>query len=226
MSDEQVIRYCEPTLASIKPASFFSSVFRSRQEMTAHIRSLNLRLREKGLRILGLSYRDGRGLIYVYRPAKLSADLQNELASALLKDCGYPCSDENGCLRCLIKRLETQAEFPHEIGLFLGLPAGGCGRLHPPQGRMQVLRNLESLRRRGTCAEALRPLPKMHGYLLPAEPGGTEHRKAHCSRMTNRYTNQIPPQQIFPLFTIFHIFSITHTGTHLSHDSLWEKDPH
>lgn len=70
----------------------------------------------------GLAYRAGRGLIYVYRPKKLSADLQNELAAGLLRECGYPCSDENTCLRCLIRRLDESADFPHEIGLFLGYP--------------------------------------------------------------------------------------------------------
>ena len=122
MSDEQVIRYCAPTLASIKTANLFSCAFTCQQEMLAHIRSLNLRLKGKGLRVLGLSYRDGRGLIYVYRPKKLSRDLQNDLAAGLLKACGYPCADENICLQCLIKRLEQQADFPHEIGLFLGYP--------------------------------------------------------------------------------------------------------
>lgn len=122
MSDEQVIRHCAPTLARIKTANLFSCTFASRQEMLDHVRNLNLRLKGKGLRILALSFKEGRGLIYVYRPDRLSADLQNELAGSLLRDCGYASTDENQCLRKLIERLNETSDFPHEIGLFLGYP--------------------------------------------------------------------------------------------------------
>ena len=54
MSDEQVIRHCAPTLASIKTANLFSSFFSDRQEMLDHVRKLNLRLKGKGLRVLPL----------------------------------------------------------------------------------------------------------------------------------------------------------------------------
>ncbi len=122
MSDEQVIRHCAPTLASIKTANLFSSFFVSRQEMLNHVRNLNFRLRGKGLRMLALLYKDHRGLIYVYRPDKLSRDLQNELAKSLLYECGYTCTDENKCIQKLIEKLAHESDFPHEIGLFLGYP--------------------------------------------------------------------------------------------------------
>ena len=122
MSDEQVIRHCAPTLASIKTANLFSCVFTDRQEMLNHVRKLNLRLKGKGLRVLPLCIKENRGLIYVYRPEKLSKDLRNELAERLLNRCGYTCGDENACLRKLIERINMLSDFPHEIGLFLGYP--------------------------------------------------------------------------------------------------------
>ncbi len=122
MSDEQVIRHCAPTLASIKTANLFSSFFSDRQEMLDHVRKLNLRLKGKGLRVLPLCIKENRGLIYVYRPGKLSKDLQNDLAGSLLKKCGYSCIEENACLRKLIERINMPSDFPHEIGLFLGYP--------------------------------------------------------------------------------------------------------
>ena len=122
MSDELVIRHCAPTLASIKTANLFSCIFTDRQEMLNHVRNLNLRLKKKGLRVLPLWFKENRGLIYVYRPDKLSKDLQNELAGSLLKKSGYSCTDENACLRKLIERLNLLSDFPHEIGLFLGYP--------------------------------------------------------------------------------------------------------
>ena len=122
MSDELVIRHCAPTLASIKTANLFSCIFTDRQEMLKHVRNLNLRLKKKGLRVLPLWFKENRGLIYVYRPDKLSKDLQDELAGSLLKKSGYSCTDENACLRKLIERLNLLSDFPHEIGLFLGYP--------------------------------------------------------------------------------------------------------
>ena len=122
MSDEQVIRHCAPTLASIKTANLFSCVFSSRREMLEQVRKLNCRLKGKGLRVLALAYKDNRGLIYVYRPKKLSKDLRNELAEQFLRSCGYACTDESKCIRKLIERLNKQSDFPHEIGLFLGYP--------------------------------------------------------------------------------------------------------
>ena len=122
MSDELVIRHCAPTLASIKTANLFSCIFTDRREMLKHVRNLNLRLKSKGLRVLPLCFKENRGLIYVYRPGKLSKDLQDELAESLLKKSGYSCTDENACLRKLIERLNLLSDFPHEIGLFLGYP--------------------------------------------------------------------------------------------------------
>ncbi|MBQ9301211.1 MAG: DUF3793 family protein [Clostridia bacterium] len=122
MSDEQVIRHCAPTLASIKTANLFSCAFAERQQMLDYVRQLNVRMQGKGVKVLPLRYRDGLGLIYVFRPARLSRDLQDCTACRLLRECGYPCTDENACLRHLMQRLNQQADFPHEIGLFLGYP--------------------------------------------------------------------------------------------------------
>ena len=122
MSEEQLIRHCAPTLASIKTANLFTCPFPSRQQLYGAVRQLNARLGHKGLRILPLRYQNGVGLIYVYRPRRLSADLGSQSACALLRDCGYTCSDPSRCLRRLMARLSESGDFPHEIGLFLGYP--------------------------------------------------------------------------------------------------------
>ena len=122
MSEENIIRHCAPTLASIKTANMFTCPFTSRQEMLESIRAFNRRFLKKGLRVLPLRYRDGVGLIYVYRPEKLSRDLERDAAGRLLKKCGYAGCAAPACLRHLMARLDAQADFPHEIGLFLGYP--------------------------------------------------------------------------------------------------------
>lgn len=121
MSDEYLIRHCAPTLACIKTGSLFSCPYESREAMNSFVRRLNGRVMNKGLRVLPLRYKNGNGLIYVYRPEKLEQDLKDTCACSLLESCGYACKNANYCIRKLISRL-SEEEFPHEIGLFLSYP--------------------------------------------------------------------------------------------------------
>lgn len=122
MPEELVIKHCAPTLAGLKTANMFTCRFATRQEMNFEARMLNKRLARKGLRVLPLRYRDGAGLIYVYRPAHLERDLADDDAKRLLKRYGYQSTSPIRCVAELMHRLERDAEFPHEIGLFLGYP--------------------------------------------------------------------------------------------------------
>ena len=122
MSEAFLIKFCAPTMANIKTANLFSCPFVSREALINEVRSLNMRLKKKGIRVLALKFSEGRGLVYVYRPGRLSRDLQNCQACSLLRQFGYPEIGENVCLRHLIQRLEESSDFPHEIGLFLGYP--------------------------------------------------------------------------------------------------------
>ncbi len=122
MSNEILVRCCAPTMASLKTGSMFVCPFGSREAMTAELRQLNLRLGQKGLRILPLRWRDGKALLYLYRPKLLERDLRDPLARALLSECGYSPESANACLTRLIARLRTEPDFPHEVGLFLGYP--------------------------------------------------------------------------------------------------------
>ena len=92
------------------------------EELTAEIRRLNSILSCKGLRVLPLKYKDGRALIYIYRPAQLENDLSGELSCRLLRRSGYSQAGCMQCIRELVRRLGTSKDFPHEIGLFLGYP--------------------------------------------------------------------------------------------------------
>ena len=123
MSNETVIRCCAPTLAAIKTGSLFNCPFESRKEMTEQLRALNGELLRKGVCALPLRYRDGKGLIYLYRPAMLEEDLRHPVAADLLKDAGYPEDHTGKRIAWLIRRLKESESFPHEIGLFLGYPA-------------------------------------------------------------------------------------------------------
>ncbi len=123
MSNETLIRCCAPTMACLKTGNMFNCVFDSQKQMTEELRLLNQRLRKKGLRILPLRWRDGKALLYLYRPKLLERDLRDPLSKKLLSECGYTCEDANACLARMMSRLRTEEDFPHEVGLFLGYPS-------------------------------------------------------------------------------------------------------
>ncbi len=122
MSDEILVRCCAPTMACLKTGSMFSCAFESSEAMRDELRRLNRRLRRKGLCILPLRWRGGRGLLYLYRPKLLERDLSDPLAGKLLSECGYLRGDMNSRLARLVARIRAEGDFPHEVGLFLGYP--------------------------------------------------------------------------------------------------------
>lgn len=86
------------------------------------IRSLNSILVPRGARMLPLKFHGGRVLLYMYRPARLKKDLSHELAMRILAQREYSAGSPERCIKELIKRLNEDEDFPHEIGLFLGYP--------------------------------------------------------------------------------------------------------
>ena len=122
MSEELIIRSAAPTLAGLKTGSLFPCRFDSRQQLIDEIRAVNGRLSRNGLRLLPLRMGDGEALLYLYRPARLNRDLENEEARALLTEAGYDDFRPGRCLPRLMMRLRRGGEFPHEVGLFLSYP--------------------------------------------------------------------------------------------------------
>lgn len=122
MSEEVLVRHCSPTLAGMKTGNIFNCNFENTSEMTSCLRRWNRTLVKKGLRVLPLRYSGDRALVYVYRPAKLSQDLECDMADKILLERGYETGKANRCITKLIKRLKENEDFPHEIGLFLGYP--------------------------------------------------------------------------------------------------------
>ncbi len=129
-----LILYSAPTLTGIKSASLFGCRMDTRQALERHVRDASRRLKGCGIRVLLLSYQNGRGLIYVFRPAMLARDLTSPLAQSILQQNGYSCRCWYENLLRLKHRLAGCDDFPHEIGLFLGYPAAdvdGFIRLGP-----------------------------------------------------------------------------------------------
>lgn len=122
MSEEIVVKHCSPTLAGLKTGNMFSCKFEDEEDMKKTVRSLNHILLKKGIRIVPLRHREGRTLLYVFRPDFLAADLRDDEAGRILEERGYALETPEKCIVSLIKRLEEAQDFPHEIGLFLGYP--------------------------------------------------------------------------------------------------------
>ena len=77
-------------------------------------------------------------LVYVYRESRLREVLADENVRAFLAQEGYTLSEDGDCeplLRQMARRLCCEAEFPHEIGVFLGYPLTDVVGFIENQGR-------------------------------------------------------------------------------------------
>lgn len=122
MSEDILIRHCAPTLAGLKSGSLFSCSCSSRSRLLQELRRLNRLLVPKGLRIVPMRIRQGRALVYLFRPSGLEEDLSRSEARAILEQAGYSHLQGQRCVTELIRRLNLSQDFPHEIGLFLSYP--------------------------------------------------------------------------------------------------------
>ena len=110
-----MIEQCAPVLASLKPAGLFRYETSDCADLARRVRSWNEQLGEKGLcvRVLKGCVRTHRYLVYVYRESKLRAVLAQPPEQS---------DDYAPLLQQLSRRLCCEADFPHEIGVFLGYP--------------------------------------------------------------------------------------------------------
>lgn len=122
MPDEVIVRFASPTLEGIKTGSLFSYAYQTQEALLQEVKRRNAALSKKGLRLLVLRCAKGRALLYLFRPARLAQDLSQQEARSILQGAGYPDGTSAVCLGELVRRLKTQEEFPHEIGLFLSYP--------------------------------------------------------------------------------------------------------
>lgn len=122
--EENLIRHCSPTLASLKTASLFTIGFTSRGELNGALRKWNRDLSDKGIALIPLQEKDGRALIYVFRKDRLKRSLSRPEIKGFLHGSGYCGCGIGEALSTLRSRLKGSAEFPHEIGIFLGYPIG------------------------------------------------------------------------------------------------------
>ena len=123
-----MIEQCAPVLAGLKPAGLFRYETSDSSDLARRVRSWNAQLCSKGLRVEVLKgcIRTHQYLVYVYRASRLRAILAEDAIQNFLAQEGYTLpafpEDFSKLIRQLSRRLCCAAEFPHEIGIFLGYP--------------------------------------------------------------------------------------------------------
>ena len=125
MSDEMIVEFCSPTLAGIKTGNLFSCECNDYKKLIKEVRRVNSILIKKGIKAIPVRCLNHRVLIYLYRPSFLKKDFCDKDTAILLKQLGYNVENMTECVICLknkLKKLKSNKEFPHEIGLFLGYP--------------------------------------------------------------------------------------------------------
>ena len=136
-----MIEQCAPVLAGLKPAGLFRYETSDSSDLARRVRSWNAQLCSKGLRVEVLKgcIRTHQYLVYVYRASRLCAILAEDAIRHFLAQEGYtlPASPEDfgKLIRQLSRRLCCAAEFPHEIGIFLGYPLPDVQGFIQNQGR-------------------------------------------------------------------------------------------
>ena len=122
MSEDLVISQCSPTMAGLKTGNLFTCPMEDKKTLNESIRRMNMKLVPRGVRLLPVKYLEKRVLIYMYRPDRLRADLKDSQALSILSEKAYPIDNADKCVAELVRRVNSQETFPHEIGLFLGYP--------------------------------------------------------------------------------------------------------
>ena len=122
MLEQYLINHCAPTLASLKTANLFNCTAENPTALQMAVSRWQALLAPKGVELLLLRESGNRALVYVYRPDRLTRDLQQPGVAAFLAHCGYTGTAPAACLDVLRRKLAVSSDFPHEIGLFLGYP--------------------------------------------------------------------------------------------------------
>lgn len=156
------IRYCAPTMASLKCANMMSCP--NTETCRMDLREIQEELKDKGIRVRVMYENDRRMLVLVYRPALLEKRMRSGEIRAFLKEYGYEELDVEDALDRLQARILSGAgSFPHEIGVFLGCPLEDirgfienngknglcCGEwkvYHEPEKALKIFANLKKCR--------------------------------------------------------------------------------
>lgn len=133
MLENELIAHGSATLARLKAGSLFSVPLADAGSPAIH--ALNQCLEPRGVTLTRLRLRQGRALMYLYRPDALAVILGRSDVRSFLLSVGYDDCRPAAALVTLRRRLARQGGFPHEIGVFLGYPLADVTGFIRHQGR-------------------------------------------------------------------------------------------
>lgn len=120
--ENKLAYHCAPAMLGIKPACLIS-LSKNEECLEENIGVFNFKAYVKGLKICRLCVCRDRVLLLVFNESLLKKQLFSAPVAEVLERFGYSreMTLEQAIGR-LAGRIESNGEFPHEIGLFLGYP--------------------------------------------------------------------------------------------------------
>lgn len=120
--EQKIAYHCAPVLAGVKAANLVMFSCTECREMWQSLNAYRAELSKRGIEIRVFSSA-GRAMIFVYRPTLLKKHLEPTAVQDFLVRHGYTRDMTlTQALNTLAKRIVMSADFPHEIGIFLGYP--------------------------------------------------------------------------------------------------------
>ncbi len=121
--EESLVKHCAPTLAGLKVASLYCFFPENNRQFALQMKRWREWFARRGLCLTVLRKNRKSYLLYLYRTEALKQELERIAVRDFLRSLGYDvAAGFDGLLQQLGIRLRDCANFPHEIGVFLGYP--------------------------------------------------------------------------------------------------------
>lgn len=119
---ELFVTHCSPTFAGLKPSNLFTINANDINNNIGELRIIIRQIKSSGLSVRMICKCRDRVLVLVYRKEMLEKSIDIEKRN-FLHTMDYPESDDLEIyINYLAKKLKREDSFPHEIGVFLGIP--------------------------------------------------------------------------------------------------------
>ncbi|NLL91401.1 MAG: DUF3793 family protein [Ruminococcaceae bacterium] len=121
--EKLIVHHTSATLKGYKAGSLFTYRPSGFNDFQTVLSSLDRAFSDKGVRICMIDRKKGARQIFVYRPKMIEAMLDDCDLRCFLCGLGYPVDEGHEAnIAHLLKKMEENNTFPHELGLFLGYP--------------------------------------------------------------------------------------------------------
>ncbi|HBG66241.1 MAG TPA: DUF3793 domain-containing protein [Treponema sp.] len=121
--DQTLLYFGAPALCGLKAANLVSVADELADANGQNILAINEELAQSGRKIVRIKRGGGRTLFFLYDRNMLGLAVSKKNVQRYLAKKNYPVYNGlDAILAELLRRLSSQTDFPHEIGIFLGYP--------------------------------------------------------------------------------------------------------